>query len=358
MKCKKCGMENNESAKFCRNCGEPLEQEEDIILEEEEKVCPFCGSELDKNAKFCKNCGQSITSKDDIPIKRKRKIGWVCLGSILGVILLIWIFIAIDYIVDGELIISSLGKQDNKISEQNIKDEDNMEHRTGNIQIEESNEEKEEKETSSEENKKEKNNGKKDTESEKSTKINNSLDTEENESNKGSNKESKEEINETTTIQTTTYGTTEATIENYPVSNTVVSENGHKYELYDVSLSWKEAKKYCESKNGHLVTITSQEEQNIVQSLLVSGTKKYYWIGATDEIEEGQWQWVTGEIFAYTNWCQDPLQPDNHSGIGGVEEDYGELLQIDGKWMDLQETGDPEGESQSAYAGFIFEYES
>ena len=95
----------------------------------------------------------------------------------------------------------------------------------------------------------------------------------------------------------------------------------------------------------------------MITSLLTAGTKKYYWIGATDEKEEGKWQWVTGEAFDYTNWCQAPLQPDNHSGVGGIEEDYAELLQVDGRWMDLQKWGDAEGDSHLSYAGFICEYD-
>ena len=36
------------------------------------------------------------------------------------------------------------------------------------------------------------------------------------------------------------------------------------------------------------------------------------WIGLTDESNEGNWQWITGEPLVFTNWH--PNQPDNESG--------------------------------------------
>ncbi len=40
-----------------------------------------------------------------------------------------------------------------------------------------------------------------------------------------------------------------------------VYETGHRYQLFDYSMSWTDAESYCESIGGHLVTITSAEEQ-------------------------------------------------------------------------------------------------
>ena len=48
---------------------------------------------------------------------------------------------------------------------------------------------------------------------------------------------------------------------------------GHTYCLYDESLSWTEAKKYCESIGGYLAVITSEEEQEIIEELLENGKK-------------------------------------------------------------------------------------
>ena len=90
---------------------------------------------------------------------------------------------------------------------------------------------------------------------------------------------------------------------------------GHTYAVYDVGMTWPEAKAFCESLNGHLATISSQEEQEVIASLIAQGTKNHYWLGATDAHKARDWAWVTGESFSYSHW--DKNQPDN--GNGGKE---------------------------------------
>jgi len=87
--------------------------------------------------------------------------------------------------------------------------------------------------------------------------------------------------------------------------------NGHTYQVFDTSLTWHEAKAYCESLGGHLVTINSVDEQNFIETLLSDAQRNHYWIGATDEASEGNWRWITGEPWGYSNW--DVGQPDNEN---------------------------------------------
>ena len=94
------------------------------------------------------------------------------------------------------------------------------------------------------------------------------------------------------------------------VSEKQMRFNGHTYKRFDVAKSWTEAKEYCESIGGHLVTITSAEEQNAVTDLISDGSKYQYWLGANDL--SGSYKWVTGEEFVYSNWAED--QPDHNSG--------------------------------------------
>ncbi len=94
-----------------------------------------------------------------------------------------------------------------------------------------------------------------------------------------------------------------------------VEFNGHYYKLYDESLTWQEAKDACEQAGGHLVTITSQEEQDFISGHLQGAAKRSYWIGLSDEEENDNWTWVTGEPFSYSNWARN--EP-NH-GYGGSE---------------------------------------
>jgi membrane protease subunit (stomatin/prohibitin family) len=49
--CPKCGTSNLPGAKFCLNCGSPLQST---------AKCPKCGSEVQAGAKFCPNCGEKL----------------------------------------------------------------------------------------------------------------------------------------------------------------------------------------------------------------------------------------------------------------------------------------------------------
>ena len=54
--CKNCGTENDDAAKFCRNCGSEIIIEEEID-ETGTKFCRNCGFEMPKATKFCPECG-------------------------------------------------------------------------------------------------------------------------------------------------------------------------------------------------------------------------------------------------------------------------------------------------------------
>lgn len=75
------------------------------------------------------------------------------------------------------------------------------------------------------------------------------------------------------------------------------SYNGHFYKVFLDAMTWEEAKEYCESQGGHLVTITSREENDFVINL----AKKHdcFWIGATSPITGG-FRWVTAEKPVFT----------------------------------------------------------
>src|SRR5699024_2711257 len=78
--------------------------------------------------------------------------------------------------------------------------------------------------------------------------------------------------------------------------------NGHSYYCYEEELSWKDAQNACETMGGHLATITSEEESMFIIDLIQSGDKYAYWLGGTDEKEEGVWKWITNEAWSYENW--------------------------------------------------------
>lgn len=85
----------------------------------------------------------------------------------------------------------------------------------------------------------------------------------------------------------------------------VVGPNGHLYQLIETTMTWHDARDYCATLGAHLVTIGSLEENQFVYALSHQGS----WIGATDEVVEGVWEWVTGEPWAFEYWA--PFEPNN-----------------------------------------------
>ncbi|MBN1124735.1 MAG: hypothetical protein JXA82_07000 [Sedimentisphaerales bacterium] len=83
--------------------------------------------------------------------------------------------------------------------------------------------------------------------------------------------------------------------------------NGHQYALTPYPLPWHLARDYAEKVGGHLVTINNEAENEWLVVQFGEGVE--YWIGLTDELEEGKWVWMTGEPVDYVNWA--PGEPDN-----------------------------------------------
>jgi len=114
-------------------------------------------------------------------------------------------------------------------------------------------------------------------------------------------------------------------------------DNGHWY-LVVFQGSWDDAKNYCASRGGHLVTIEDDRENMFVYTLAPDVL-----LGATDRESEGHWVWVTGQEMSYTNWCQS--QPDNCGSSEGYGRcapqhylafDHGMEGCLPGQWDDLE----------------------
>lgn len=139
--------------------------------------------------------------------------------------------------------------------------------------------------------------------------------------------------------------------------------DGHKYEIFHDTLTWEEAKAACEAKGGHLATITSQEEQKMIESLNTQNSK--LWIGGYKNTA-GQWCWVTGEPWEYQNWGDG--EPNNSSNVV-ADESCVAVWPL--KWNDLAnsntyeqsgyvcewETSDAAEETQvEGYTGHLYEF--
>ena len=91
------------------------------------------------------------------------------------------------------------------------------------------------------------------------------------------------------------------------IPDDAVSFNGHLYKRYEISKTWQDAQTYCEDLGGHLVTITSEEEQAFLEDYLADAGGKYM-IGLHRSVDD-LGTWVTGEALVYTNWGTN--EPDN-----------------------------------------------
>ena len=69
-----------------------------------------------------------------------------------------------------------------------------------------------------------------------------------------------------------------------------------------MELSWKDAKKFCESMGGHLATAENFDENAMIQQMADIGGKKEYFIGGYKD-ERNIWRWVTGGIITDANWA-------------------------------------------------------
>jgi len=146
-------------------------------------------------------------------------------------------------------------------------------------------------------------------------------------------------------------------------------DNGHFYEFVsDPDISWTDAKadaeaKFLNGQQGYLVTITSQAEQDFVNTKL----NGFGWTGGRElpDTNSDKWYWVTGPEGAnggtlfddrtvsgtegYTNWrAAEPN--DNYFGI---QEEFVHL-RADGKWNDYPGVVVPQG--IEGIDGYVVEY--
>jgi cysteine-rich repeat protein len=101
-------------------------------------------------------------------------------------------------------------------------------------------------------------------------------------------------------------------------------QDHHAYKVVSTPVTWSAALADCASLAGHLVTISSAEEDAFVAAHAFGNL----WGGATDAAAEGTFTWVTGEPFAYTGF--QASEPNN----AGPGEDCLELS-IGRGWNDL-----------------------
>lgn len=102
--------------------------------------------------------------------------------------------------------------------------------------------------------------------------------------------------------------------------------NGHWYEAFSAPLgiTWEAARDEAVLRGGYLATLTSQAENDFVFQAVANDPSLWFagtfgpWLGGLQPAgtpkPASNWQWVTGEVWSYTNW-----------GIGEPNDAFGAL---------------------------------
>ena len=137
-------------------------------------------------------------------------------------------------------------------------------------------------------------------------------------------------------------------------------EGSDYYVSNDVSDVWL-AREHAASIGGHLVTYSDPDEQDAVSSMI--GQDIEYYIGLSDEVNEGEFEWDTREPLMYTNWGDG--EPNN----SGNDEDYvvvwptGFWNDAPGEWdmlyvIEVDGLNPPDNENMVRNGSFEFESEN
>jgi hypothetical protein len=116
-------------------------------------------------------------------------------------------------------------------------------------------------------------------------------------------------------------------------------QNGHCYRVSADKVTYAAARDACQAAGGHLLTVTSPEENEFARDL----HQDEHWLGASDGFADsmpgvGDYSWVDGEEWAYTDWRggqPNAVETDcpGHSGGGGCFEHCAYQAK-EGDWVD------------------------
>jgi hypothetical protein len=82
----------------------------------------------------------------------------------------------------------------------------------------------------------------------------------------------------------------------------------HRYCQIPYPLPWHSAQEFAEKVGGSLVVIGDATENKWIVDTF--GDETEFWIGLTDEVEEGKWLWINDQDLLYKNWATG--EPDNY----------------------------------------------
>lgn len=117
---------------------------------------------------------------------------------------------------------------------------------------------------------------------------------------------------------------------------TLKSEDHHCYNGYDAA-NFDGSIEACTKRGAHLATISSEAENKIALKF-VNNSK---WLGGLEDVAQnvqgsGEYTWLTGEAFTYTNWDQGEPDQGKVRCEGSLASCYQHCLSMmgDGTWTD------------------------
>ncbi|KAM9115582.1 C-type lectin domain family 17, member A-like isoform 2-T2 [Pangshura tecta] len=72
------------------------------------------------------------------------------------------------------------------------------------------------------------------------------------------------------------------------------------YYFSNTSKDWMRAKQFCTDRNSYLVIVNNDNEQAFLKDS--NEEKRTYWLGLSDAVEEGKWQWVDNSPYSISFW--------------------------------------------------------
>ena len=116
------------------------------------------------------------------------------------------------------------------------------------------------------------------------------------------------------------------------IPSDALSYNGHRYCAFssDTVKSYDDAVEYCKKLGGHLATISSAEENEIVYQAMVDAGFKNAYFGYYRSDNQSDWVWVDGSTDKYTNWHEGEPSNDTNELYAMYYEKFDDSTWNDG----------------------------
>lgn len=113
--------------------------------------------------------------------------------------------------------------------------------------------------------------------------------------------------------------------------------------LFTAPDTWNNARDRCKCLGAQLLKIESAAENDFLKRAFLTSSGLTFWIGLSDQKEEGRWIWADGTLLGrYNNW--EATNPNNNGGnqncghisMGSFKLRKYAFVDFDGWWNDLE----------------------